>query len=87
MFAAVFGAAMAGALATAVTLVAFVLTTLCDNTPPCPVGGPCVAIKILGPCGPDVVHVVIAVLIGAAIAGATLGLMWRHFRAAAGVSR
>jgi hypothetical protein len=77
---------VAGALAAAVTLVAFDLATLCDNTPPCPRGGPCVAIKIIGPCGPDVVHVVIAVLIGAAIASATLGLMWRRFRAAAGVS-
>jgi hypothetical protein len=77
---------MAGALAAAVTLVAFGLANFCDNTPPCPRGGPCVAIKIIGPCGPDVVHVVIAVLIGAAIASATLGLMWRRFRAAAGVS-
>jgi len=74
---------MAGALAALVTLVAFGLATLCASTPPCPPGGPCVAIKIIGPCGPDLAHVVIAVLTGAAVAGASLGLMWRRFRAAA----
>jgi len=87
---AVFGvvtAVIAGGLAAIIALVVFGTTTLCQHIPPCPPSNRCIAIEIMGPCGVDVTHVVIAVLIGAAVSGATLGLMWRHFRAEAGALR
>jgi hypothetical protein len=67
-------AAAAGLLIATVLLFILGPGRRCDRTPPCPPGANCITVRIVGPCPVTISAVVVAILVGAGGAGATLVL-------------